>query len=921
MKRALRYIMVAVAMTALAAACTKEEIKDDTDSGQEQEVVPEGFVSKTFTARISELTRASFTGSRVNWEETDKIAVYDGSCKNEFSVQNIDNGLATFKGFVTEGSEEFYAVFPYSAASETLPTAEGEISFSVPSEQTAGEATYDADAIVSVAKADDVAHFQFRNVVSMVRLHVPDGAVSVEFKPNGSEKLSGDCTVAIGEAAEGATEASVVLKSDTGEAFTAGDFWIAVAPATLADGYTVSYSSGAQTADVRSSDVIDLVRNASLDITSGTSVVKWPKTSVRTADELLAFAEDAANYTAEDLVTIEADIDMSGKTWTPFVLECTLDGKDHRIYNISVSSSTTANFITQVKGTLKNVVFGSSDGAAYDGNSVISLTDAGQNAGVVGNNNGTIENVISFVNVDANVTGAPASDQVRVGGVAAANYGVIAGCENKGTIKAAGNTGKMIFAGGVVGWSSSSSDRIENCSNSGEIIVDGPSVQSAAGIAGMYQGGNLLSCNNSGKITVKNSSKRNSYFGGIAGFVQIYAAGGAKIENCRNTGEFDLDNTTVFGAGGIAGVIHRAATAQVTISGCENSADIFMSKQHTAENVNLGGIAGMCDALNTNPFAGTNIITACTNSGKVYYKESRSLSSIDGKLSTAGGIIGWTNNKIEISGCSNSGDISSDKISLDYLGGIAGYVNSGTTISDCTNTADVTLDLGTSRTYSGGNRPGAGGIACYTGGTVTIKGSKNSGAVSITISKSDQCAAGGVVATTEGTLTLTGNTNSGSVTSTSKNPDKAAGGILGRAMRTVTMTGNTNTGDVTAIGANGYDHDNVMAGGLIGLIDQGAANVPTVVTVTGDVADCAVKSSVGRAGLLFAIMNHVASGSYQPKATFTDCKIGGSVEGKVKDGFETSGPVTVSEANMDSYSYSYKGANANLAITGLSFAD
>ena len=219
------------------------------------------------------------------------------------------------------------------------------------------------------------------------------------------------------------------------------------------------------------------------------------------------------------------------------------------------------------------------------------------------------------------------------------------------------------------------------------------------------------------------------------------------------------------------------------------------------------------------------------------------------------------------------------------------------------------------------HRPGAGGIACYTGGTVTIEDCENSGAVSITISKSDQCAAGGIVATTEGTLTLSRNTNSGAVSSTSGNPDKAAGGILGRAMRTVTMTGNTNTGDVTAIGANGYDHDNVMAGGLIGLIDQGAANVPTVVTVTGDVADCAVKSSVGRAGLLFAIMNHVASGSYQPKATFTDCKIGGSVEGKVKDGSETTGPVTISEENMDSYSYSYKGNNANLTITGLSLTD
>ena len=232
-----------------------------------------------------------------------------------------------------------------------------------------------------------------------------------------------------------------------------------------------------------------------LDITSGTAVVKWPKTSIRTADELLAFAEAAAEYSAEDLVTVEADIDMTGKTWTPFVLECTLDGKGHKIYNISTSSSSTANFITRVEGTLKNVVFGSSDGTSYDGNSVISLTGAGQNAGVVGNNSGTLENVTSFVKVDANLSGTPASSQVRVGGIAAENNGVI----------------------------------------------------------------------------------------------------------------------------------HRAATAQVTISGCGNSADIFMSEQHAAENVNLGGIAGMCDALNTNPFAGTNIITSCTNSGRVYYKESRIL--------------------------------------------------------------------------------------------------------------------------------------------------------------------------------------------------------------------------------------------------------------------------------------------------------
>ena len=913
-------ILGILAVSAALFSCAKEELPDDTVSGQEETDIPEGFEAMTFTASISELTKAAFTGTKVNWEESDRIAVYDGTCRNEFRIRSIENGMAVFEGAVTEGAEEFYAVFPYTAASETLPAADGTFSVVVPSEQHAGTSTSDTGAIVSVAKADDVDHFQFRNIVSMVKISIPDGVTSVKFSSVAKANLAGACTVKIGEAAQGAQEESVTLVSDSETGFfSAGDYWVAVVPATLPEGCLVEYEGNGQTASVEVPGALDLVRNSSMDMTSETADVQWVKTTIDTADELIAFAQSAGTYTSDDLVVLGADIDLTGKEWSPFELGCQFDGKGHRIYNMTSDDGVIFSNIT---GVLKNVVFGSQNGTGYDGSSSVSMNGTAGNAGLVGTNNGIIENVVDFIPVTAVTSGPAAQNEVRIGGIAGSNYGRISGCSYNGSINLTGTSDKMIFVGGIAGWAAKDSERIENSSNSGAITIDNQNAQAAAGIAGMIQGGDIVSCSNSGKITVKNSSGRNSYFGGIAGFVQIQLAAGVRIEDCTNAGEFDLDNTTVFGVGGIAGVIHRSASGPVTIAGCENSADVFMSEQQTNEDVNLGGIAGMCDANNTAVFTGTNIISSCSNSGKVYYSESRgNQGNLDGKFSTAGGIIGRTNHKLEITGCKNSGAVSSDKMSLDYLGGIAGYVNSGTVISGCTNTADVTLDLGTSKTYSGGNRPGAGGIACYTGGTVTIEDCENSGAVSITISKSDQCAAGGIVATTEGTLTLSRNTNSGAVSSTSGNPDKAAGGILGRAMRTVTMTGNTNTGDVTAIGANGYDHDNVMAGGLIGLIDQGAANVPTVVTVTGDVADCAVKSSVGRAGLLFAIMNHVASGSYQPKATFTDCKIGGSVEGKVKDGSETSGPVDISEANMDSYSYSYKGANANLTVTGLSFAD
>ena len=98
--------MIAAASLVLFS-CTKEELKDDSSQSQEETPVPEGFVAKTFTAAVSELTRAAFTGTRVNWEDTDRIAVYDGTTLKAFTVRSLAYGQAEFEGAVTEGSDEF----------------------------------------------------------------------------------------------------------------------------------------------------------------------------------------------------------------------------------------------------------------------------------------------------------------------------------------------------------------------------------------------------------------------------------------------------------------------------------------------------------------------------------------------------------------------------------------------------------------------------------------------------------------------------------------------------------------------------------------------------------------------------------------------------------------------------------------------
>ena len=137
------------------------------------------------------------------------------------------------------------------------------------------------------------------------------------------------------------------------------------------------------------------------------------------------------------------------------------------------------------------------------------------------------------------------------------------------------------------------------------------------------------------------------------------------------------------------------------------------------------------------------------------------------------------------------------------------------------------------------------------------------------------------------------------------------------------MSGNTNRGSVTAVDATGENRDNVMAGGLIGLIDAGGTGAHTVITSEGDMVNCAVKSD-GRAGALFAAigwLNTDEHPGYNPKATFTNSKVAGSLSGKLGgnvtyyDEF-----VTIDGENFDRYHYSYsQGGVAELTVTGLEF--
>lgn len=478
--------------------------------------------------------------------------------------------------------------------------------------------------------------------------------------------------------------------------------------------------------------------------------------TISTAEELLAIGD--REYTADDRIVLESDIDMTGKELTPFELKCTLDGRGHRIFGIA---SDDGFFISEVAegACLKNVVFGSGDGESYDGISTITVGGDPGSIGVVGTNYGTVENVTTFVNIEAVING----NTERIGGVAGTNYSVIKGCVNHGNINITGTAKVKPFIGGITGKMMQTCTGVEDCVNTGDITVDNSMAQTAAGIAGILQGGNITGCDNSGNIKAV-SSEAWSYFSGIVSFVQIYAGTATEVKDCHNTGNIETTGTDarVRGLGGIVAFMHNASGQPLLIRDCTNEGSLTVKGLYNTSKtpIGVGGIFGFSDYNKSV----NNEITNCINSGDILLDElAVNYSDYLSYLPSAGGIVGRVTASMKISGCNNSGEVKST-VPVAQLGGVAGLAGNNINISGNGNSGAVVLDLGTTQYDLGSVQVGVAGIAgAVTGSGCSVSGNTNSGAVSAVANTAGTVTVDGIVAI-PGSASVSDNVNTGSVT-------------------------------------------------------------------------------------------------------------------------------------------------------------
>ena len=341
------------------------------------------------------------------------------------------------------------------------------------------------------------------------------------------------------------------------------------------------------------------------------------KISITTVDELLQFAKAVDNGEYDDktdaVVSLDADLDLTGVAWTPigsvFAADGTLQhyfsgkfyGNGHTISNLDFSENygkteyPSFGFFSEVYGaeisslTIQGkldvsnsdpVFFGSVAGVAADSKIFDCISD------------------VSFTDTDKYINGT----------VAMCGYAInstIEYCQNKGNFSVMKDTSQF-WMGGIAGLAENSI--IQYCANTGDMTSWTPS---SGGIVGqLIQNSKVINCYSAGKIVPL--GKGTTDFGGIAGTV----GSGTEIRHCYFAGEVDLSHYT-------------ATTPYKRLGGI------------------VGGVSSNTPVFENNYFVETENVTACskyTEAGTAKTLEYMKTKDFFNELTAAGGNYRFNSN-------------------------------------------------------------------------------------------------------------------------------------------------------------------------------------------------------------------------------------------------------------------------------------
>ena len=225
--------------------------------------------------------------------------------------------------------------------------------------------------------------------------------------------------------------------------------------------------------------------------------------TVYNADGLMNVAELVNGGKTDINITLDKNIDLTGKGWTPIgtsfdnSYKGTFDGGGHTITGLTVT--TNDQFVglfgyLNRAGMVKNVVM---EGIQITSNHMFGCT-----GGVVGYSWGTIEN--------CSVSGSVSGTNCVGGVVGSQKAGSIIGCSSSAIVKG------TRYVGGVAGekWGTMTA-----CYATGNVTleINSPQDLSGGGVVGLNGGSTVLACYATGNVNSKGSNTGNVHIGGLFG--------------------------------------------------------------------------------------------------------------------------------------------------------------------------------------------------------------------------------------------------------------------------------------------------------------------------------------------------------------------------------------------------------------------
>ena len=493
MKRTNIHIFAALALLFALTACTQDEAGFLSEGAEGTPIV--------FTATGLNPAATATAGTRApvdgNWEGVQSVAVLmDGTVK-AYDVTPTNATLTSTDPHYWTNHKDITvtAWWPYTAG-ETSPPA-----VKVKANQSARKDFEGSDLIVAdgqtVTYGSPTLRFTHRTArVTIVLTDYTEESMGVQ--------LTGLST-------EGGNPAEIIPYDKGSNTYTA-----LVAPQSVAAGtafITCTFTNG-KTFVYKMKNATDWQAGGEYTYTVslaaakdlGYTIESNGSYTVYNADGLLNVAELVNGGKTDINITLDKNIDLTGKDWTPIGTDYdnsykgTFDGGGHTITGLTFTTNDEyAGLFGWLNraGTVKNVVM---EGVQITSHQIY----GGSIGGVVGYSWGTIENC----SVSGSVSGT-----VYVGGVVGAQIGgSITGCSSSATVKG------TVDVGGVAGQTNSSAT-LTACYATGNVTleIDPKKNIAGGGLVGMNAGSSLLACYATGNVTSTGSSTGKVHIGGFLG--------------------------------------------------------------------------------------------------------------------------------------------------------------------------------------------------------------------------------------------------------------------------------------------------------------------------------------------------------------------------------------------------------------------